>query len=152
MDTNIASLVFTQISSDACPPRCRASWVGSIHRDVFMLCLAMYAFLLKLSILTVLSVILQSLQCRVRTVNLLHLDFISHGRRLRHQQQTHPFYINAKPLQPHLPRRRARDVPNPRCMFPCVPRSCQPLISSHSGSKLALFPGPPLLVDSFAGP
>ena len=58
--------------------------------------------ILGLSILVVLSAMFQFPQCRVRSVSLLHLDFIPHECRLRHQQQAHALHINAKSLQPHL--------------------------------------------------
>ena len=140
----------TQILSDACPRWCRESWVGSLCWHVFVPCLAMYASNVWISV-AVLIIIFQFPLCRVRSVDQSPWIFISHECRLRHQQQAYTLHINAESLQPHLPWRRTRDVPDPQCMCLDVFYLRQLLSPPHSGSTLPPSPGLLLLVDFFAG-
>ena len=63
---------------------------------------------------------------------------------LRHPEQAHALHLDAEPLQPRLPRRRARDVPHPQSAFPSPLITSSSALTSHQQYGVGAIPWSPL--------
>lgn len=111
-DISLSDDLWWTINADASPSRRGTSGVRSIHRNVLLLGVAMYAeivfFIFKKPLI---SHSVHAMQSELDLSQRSQQE-LTQWHRLRHSEQTHTLHFNAESLQPRLPRRRKGDVPH----------------------------------------